>query len=693
MNPECIKLEEEGRFDKSAELYEQNNDQINAERCWALSAKKLETEGYLELAQDHYARAGKLDDLKRVAETNYNGDVDSVISAIETAEKQLRKRKSPLAAEACTLAGKIYLEHGREGEGNRKFLEAARKYSKFVPENEVKENLEAAFADLMKGKRYRATLENTRTAINLAKKLKKDDMLAELDESLCNNLITNSEGNDAIPYLDELTVIYEKNRSYGKLAETLEKLAKIHPKGYDNEEIWKKIAYAWKEAGETRKYEDAAINANLKPYAIETGENAEMTKKQLLEMMEDPEEHLFITGPAGSGKTTLIREFVKRTKKSCAIVAFTGIAAINVGGQTIHSFFRINPFRIDEIRNDIDDAARKSFTNLDVIIIDEISMVSRELFDEIERRMRYYKSGLKPFGGCKVIMIGDYFQLPPVPKEDERIEHVFESGKYIVIKPKNVKLLGNYRQKDEGFLKILNSIRLKGDGFQDALDKLNRQVDPEFLKKMKENCILLTTTNEHARRINTLRLSEVFGREVAYKANWSGAFANDVTGGKNLPADIELRVKNGARVMFIRNDPDGRWVNGTLGTVRNATEVTLEVALDEGITLEVPKMKFEKIKQEFDFSQGKVEPKVIGEFVQYPLRLAWAITIHKSQGQTFDSVYLDFGSMRPFAHGQTYVALSRCRTLEGLKLAQNIVERDVISEPRVLEYLGKNGLI
>jgi ATP-dependent exoDNAse (exonuclease V) alpha subunit len=409
--------------------------------------------------------------------------------------------------------------------------------------------------------------------------------------------------------------------------------------------------------------------------------------KKSLDLIENKNENLYITGNAGTGKSTLLKFFRLTTNKKVAVLAPTGVAAINVGGQTIHSFFKFPPKLIkkEDIKTSRDPII---FKKLDTIIIDEVSMVRADLMDGIDYSLRLNRHDMhKPFGGLQILLFGDLFQLPPVVRGKELQEYfntvyggpyffcaeVFKNAKFKCIELKKI-----YRQTDDKFINILNSIRLNSLD-NSLISSLNsRVVDSENELELGE-LITLTTTNRAASEINDSFLNKIKEKQYCFKAIIKGKFNES-----DFPTEYELKLKKGARVILLKNDLDKRWVNGTICNISSIIDDRVFIDID-GLIYELKKETWEKIEYFFDRKENRIEEKVIGSFTQFPLRLAWAITIHKSQGHTFERVFIDLGE-GAFAHGQTYVALSRCRSLEGIKLKRPVLKKDVIFDPRIYEY-------
>lgn len=421
------------------------------------------------------------------------------------------------------------------------------------------------------------------------------------------------------------------------------------------------------------------------------------------EAMERGDKHLFITGKAGTGKSTLLRYFRDRTRRAVVVIAPTGVAAVNIDGQTIHSFFKLRPgCSPEEARHD-GRAARKDqlFAKVETIIIDEISMVRADLMDCIDEFLRAALKSKARFGGKKLVMIGDLHQLPPIVRREEAEElskkyatPFFFSSAAIqdclqlgVLE--YVELDKIYRQTDERFIEILNAVRNKNIT-EKQLSLLNLQYDPGF-SDLEGKHMHLMAVNAQADGHNDANLERLGGKEAVCSGKVKGEFSE-----RDLPTDLELRLKKDARVMLVNNDSQGRWVNGTLATVRSVRDDAVVVALDDGTIHEISPFTWQKAKTKFDSESGELSRETLGSFTQFPLRLAWATTIHKSQGKTFDRVVIDLGH-GAFAAGQSYVALSRCRSLDGITLKRPIRRADLIMDDRVLElektFNSKRGLV
>ncbi len=416
--------------------------------------------------------------------------------------------------------------------------------------------------------------------------------------------------------------------------------------------------------------------------------------KAALELMKNGEECQFITGRAGTGKSTLLRYFRTTTSKKVVVLAPTGIAAINVGGQTIHSFFQLPPRFIQESEVKLLGKTRALIQEMDTLVIDEASMIRADVMDGIDLSLRINRSNNKPFGGVKIILIGDLFQLPPVVGRDmnEFFEKKYQSPFFFsarVFGKRNIRcyeLTHIFRQSDPKFISLLNNVRENKHTEKDMALLNSRLIEEDHFDE-EEVFVVLTATNEAASRINAYNLSKIEDRPYRYQAKVAQKFEE-----REYPNDFSLVLKKGAQIMMIKNDVEKkRWVNGSIGIIEELTDSSIRVNLN-GNLYDVPRHKWEKIQYVYSEEANRIEPHVIGTFDQFPLKLAWAITIHKSQGQTFDDVVIDVGS-GAFAHGQVYVALSRCTRLEGIRLKRKIHSSDVIFDSRVLEFYKNFNLV
>lgn len=404
--------------------------------------------------------------------------------------------------------------------------------------------------------------------------------------------------------------------------------------------------------------------------------------------IEEGEGHLFITGRAGTGKSTLLRALREPLANEAVVVAPTGLAAVTAGGQTIHSFFGFPPrlIRQDDIRRSRNGRVMRQ---LKFLIIDEVSMVRSDLMWAIDQSLRVNRGRLRePFGGVRLLLFGDLHQLPPVVQEAEVAAHLeSEHGGPFFFNVSSLRegagtslleLTRVFRQDDAALIEVLSNIR-EGDIRPADLALLNTRVHPLRTLAQGEAFVILTPTNAAANRINLAYLDALPGEPAVYDASVTGDFNAAAS-----PTDARLVLKPGAKVILLRNDPDRRWVNGTIARVSRAKPKAVWIEVD-GREFELEPASWESRHYAFDQAQDKIVERVAGTFRQYPLRLAWALTIHKSQGLTLDRVYLDLGR-GTFAHGQTYVALSRCRSLEGLALARPLTPGDVRFDPLALQY-------
>jgi len=406
---------------------------------------------------------------------------------------------------------------------------------------------------------------------------------------------------------------------------------------------------------------------------------------------------VFLTGKAGTGKTTFLKHITRTTSKRFVVLAPTGVAAINAGGSTIHSFFQLPlcPY-LPDVKELITEyqtperyrSLRKERVNiirtLDLLIIDEISMVRADLIDAVDMTLRRYRRNDKPFGGVQLLMIGDAQQLSPVVKENERpyMSQVYPSPYFFHAKALQkmdyvtIELQKVYRQKDREFLDILNAVR-ENRITSEILMKLNARV---HAYDEEDEPIRLTSHNAKADSVNLMKLDQLPGEPYSFEAETEGEFPEN-----SYPADFVLTLKVGAQVMFIRNDPEGEYYNGKIGKVESIDSRGLIQVTDEDSGLiNVTPVEWENIQYVLDEESGEIVPSVLGKFRQFPLRVAWAITIHKSQGLTFDRVTIDAGAA--FAFGQVYVALSRCRTLEGISLDTPISYSAICSDIHVSDF-------
>ena len=394
---------------------------------------------------------------------------------------------------------------------------------------------------------------------------------------------------------------------------------------------------------------------------------------------------VFVTGNAGTGKSTLIRYLRNSLDKSIVVLAPTGVAALNVGGMTVHSFFRFPP-RIQEPTDIKVPEDRSLYERVDLLVVDEVSMLRCDLIDAMDVFLRKARSDNSAFGGVQLLLVGDLFQLPPVvPKAEAEVlaargyatPYFFSALSLQDVSLLPVELTTIYRQKDPEFVALLNRVRV-AERTPDTVAELNRLCQSG---SEPGGGVTLTATNAAADSINDEALLRIHSKEHLMKGELEGKFnfARD-----RLPSPLDLRLKVGAQVMFTKNDEQRRWVNGTMGGVREIDEDSVRVEVD-GRTHAVEHTSWETYEYEFDPKQNCILSKPLGKYTQYPLMLAWAVTIHKSQGKTLDKVLIDLGN-GAFASGQVYVALSRCRSLEGIKLARPLRSSDIRCDSTIRRF-------
>jgi len=413
--------------------------------------------------------------------------------------------------------------------------------------------------------------------------------------------------------------------------------------------------------------------------------------KKAFHLAENTNKNIFITGRAGTGKSTFLEYFKKHTQKKVVFLAPTGVAALNIGGETIHSFFRFKPdISPDKIKK-ISGKRADIYKNLDTIVIDEISMVRADLLDYVDKFLRLNVRN-EPFGAIQMLFIGDLYQLPPVVTNDEKqlFKTVYKSPYFFDSKSFNesdfelLEFEKVYRQQDEKFINILNAIRNKNAGERE-INIINSRFKNTF--KDEKYMVWLTPYNTKTSIINEKKLHSLKEKIFTFYAETDGDFKKD-----SYPTNEELSLAKGAQVMFLNNNPEYLWVNGTIGIVediikgKNNKDDTILVRLKSGDLVEVERHTWEIFRYEFDEVKHKIKTKIMGSFKQFPLKLAWAVTIHKSQGKTYDKIVLDI-DRGTFAPGQLYVALSRCRSLEGLSLAKPIKLSHIFQDWRVTKFL------
>ncbi len=450
--------------------------------------------------------------------------------------------------------------------------------------------------------------------------------------------------------------------------------------------------------------------------------------RQALELLEKTNNNIFLTGEAGTGKSTLLQYFRRTTSKNVVVLAPTGVAALNVEGQTVHSFCGFGPdITLQKVKRLVPYSPKRALLQkLDTIIIDEISMVRADLLDCVDKFLRLNGKNFEaPFGGIQMVFVGDLYQLPPVEKDfvaGDSVTTLYNSPYFFDAKafgttPFTYMQLDHiYRQQDLLFIEVLNAVR-NNAASQAHLETLNQRAQTENQKfTFQKFAIYLTPTNARAKQVNNFFLERLSTTMQTYQGTAFGTFEE-----KELPTDLDLQVKVGAQVMMLNNDQRKRWVNGTMGRIVGTKNVPLApvefsadeeefqddfptvseedqgppstseaivVELETGETLYVTPHTWEMYQFTLDKQTQKIDSKVTGTFTQYPFKLAWAVTIHKAQGKTFDKVYIDL-STGTFAHGQLYVALSRCRTLQGIYLKRPIVQEDIILDPRIATFLNQ----
>jgi len=443
---------------------------------------------------------------------------------------------------------------------------------------------------------------------------------------------------------------------------------------------------------------------------MEYPDNSNIQFRLAAELVNYTGQHIFLTGKAGSGKTTFLR-FIKNTiTKNCAVVAPTGVAAINAGGVTMHSFFQL-PFEVFIPVNapfsghlnvtykhnlfskvQLNKQKREVMEELELLIIDEVSMLRCDKLDCIDAILRGVRKKNIPFGGVQILFIGDMYQLPPVAPDNEWLilkehydspfffdAHVFKTTPVVYVELKKI-----YRQKEQQFIDLLNNVRNNTMSEMD-FELLQTRYEPGFRPPADENYITIASHNYKADKINTEELAKLSSPAVTFQGIIEGEFSD-----KSLPADMQLVVKEGAQIMFIKNDTgeERKYYNGKIAVIKSIHKDTITVTMrDEGVDFELKKETWQNIRYQFNKEKNAIVEDIIGKYTQYPIRLAWAITIHKSQGLTFDKVVIDAG--QSFAAGQVYVALSRCTTLDGMVLLSRIFGTAIGTDPRIIAFAEK----
>lgn len=408
-------------------------------------------------------------------------------------------------------------------------------------------------------------------------------------------------------------------------------------------------------------------------------------------------DNIFITGKAGTGKTTFLKECIKKCNKKMVILAPTGVAALNAGGETIHSFFK---FKTDITLAKVAKKKKQTmYKNIDTIVIDEASMLRADLLDCIDKFLRLNgKISKLPFGGAQMVFIGDLHQLPPVVTEHEQylFKGYYESPYFFSAKSLQdtfchiIEFKKIYRQVDNEFIDILNAVR-NNTVNDKTMELLNKRVGKTFVNNKLS--VYLTTTNRSAEIYNEKYLQKLPAKENIFTAE-----TEDIENTMPFPVNYQLKVKVGAQIMMLNNDGRNRWVNGTLGIIKSidksmkSNSDIIYVEMENGQIAEVEPYKWELFKYKWNEDLNQIDTEKVGSFSQYPMKLAWAVTIHKSQGKTFDNVMIDLG-YGAFAPGQLYVALSRCKTIDGISLIRPVRKTDVLVDDKIGQLLKKRERI
>ena len=419
--------------------------------------------------------------------------------------------------------------------------------------------------------------------------------------------------------------------------------------------------------------------------------------KQAWQLLVNSHDSLFITGKAGTGKTTLLKRFIKESgQKNLVVTAYMGIAALNVGGQTIHSLFKF-PFDVLEEKNiPKDDSQKELYKKLEVLIIDEISMVRVDMLEAIDLSLQWHRDSKAPFGGVRMLLFGDPFQLPPIAKKGAVTnclasryggKFFFHAKSFGRLNPRCLELKTIFRQaNDERLISILNNIR-SNQVTEDDMHLLNTRHDPLAEPDPNDDKTTICAYKKEVARINTGCLERLDSPEKTYKAqivDWNTKAGKNNENWTDPPAATDLKLKVGAKIMMLKNDPDGRWVNGTLGIVSKLSDKDIHVKID-GIAHQIGRVTWENTEAFYDRKKNEITKRVTGSFSQFPVALAWSFTIHKSQGQTLKRVRIDLG-IGAFEVGQVYTALSRCTSMDGLFLNRKINKSDIIFAAEVEKF-------
>ena len=456
--------------------------------------------------------------------------------------------------------------------------------------------------------------------------------------------------------------------------------------------------------GQLNLFEDIDLPVLYKKFSnLPDGYENDSIAMDLFRRIENSKDSFFITGKAGTGKSTFIHYFAQKTQKKVLMIAFTGIAAINAGGQTINSFFKLplKPLMPEDHEITIFDKYSEKFKiieHTDIIIIDEVSMLRSDILEAIDFSLR--QNGGNPhklFGGKQLLFVGDIFQLPPVLAEDiegirfneiYKSEYFFDAHSYKKISPKYFEFKFSHRQKDDlAFVQLLDKVRVCQVD-DNTLLKLNERHNSNYIPKIEEFVMNLTSSNAIANAENTLKLRELPYAELPpFEAVIIKEFQE-----QKYPTGKTLELKKNAQVILIKNDSQKRWVNGTIAKIDFITKDLIEIRLQDGTIHKLEKETWENRKYKYDKEKKRIVSEIVGTFTQYPIKLAWAITIHKSQGLSFDKVIIDLGS-GAFVNGQVYTALSRCRTFNGITLKRRLRKEDIISDSRIIKFHDTEQLL